>query len=358
MLKHFKILLVILLSIIFISSTVFADSSEAPLTRDQFNLWPQWPEYTVFNFFPSKGRNCTWYVHGRMIQLGYCKYALDSMRFNANTWAERADRGAVVTDQPERGVIAFWEGGVYFGSALGHVAVVEAVLDNGSILISESSSSASVYNTRLISPGDAIWPTAFIVVPAGQDKSVKFTPGEYVRVKADNLNFRVEGVNQTPILLAKNTVIKIKEHSSNGLFSSQPGSITSYHYWWYAEYDTGEELIKGWVAETYLETAGSFDPGSTREEEPVTNPPLDQDTVQEEDQEPVTESEPQVFPGDVIGNGRIDVRDVTFVMQYILNVRELEPEQLTAADVNDDGLVDIKDVSLIMRHVLGINKLA
>ena len=311
MFKIIKKSMLILLFITLLGNTVLADSSDAPLTRDQFNLWTQWPEYTVFNFFPSKGRNCTWFAHGRMMQLGYCKYALDSMRFNANTWAERADRGAVVTDLPERGVIAFWEGGVYFGSALGHVAVVEAVLDTGSILISESSSSGSEYNTRLISPDDAIWPTAFIAVPVGQDKSVKFTPGECVTVNADNLNFRVEGVNQTPLLLAKNTVIKIKEHSSNGLFSSQPGSTTSYHHWWYAEYDTGEELINGWVAETYLETAGEFDPASIREEEPVTNPPLDQDTAQGAEQEPVTESGPQVFYGDVVGNGLIDVRDVT-----------------------------------------------
>ena len=355
MLKPVKTLLILLFVIVTFSGTAYAGYTDTPLSREQFNQWPQWPEYTVFNFFPSKGKNCTWYAHGRMMQLGYCKYALDSMRFNANTWAREADRGAEVTDQPFQAVIAFWDSGAYFGSALGHVAVVEAVLESGAILISESSSSASPYNTRLIEPASNIWPTAFIKVPKMRDPSVAFSCGDYARVMAGNLNFRVEGVNQSPVLLEQDTVLAVKEHPSNGLYASQPGSVTEYHHWWYAAYDTGEEALSGWVAETYLKPTGDHVLQTVQEKEPAADLVSNKINGQKEEEgEEEALPEAQIVCGDVCGNGLVDVRDVNLVMRYILHMQELEPEQKMAADVNIDGLIDIKDVSIMMRFVLGM----
>ena len=328
-----------------------AAGNYTPLTKEEFEEWPYLPEYTVLNPFPSKGRNCTWFAHGRMMQIGYCKYVLDSMRYNANTWAERAERGAVVSDLAEPGTIAFWDSGLYYGSSLGHVAVVEAVYDDGSILISESSSSASAYNTRRIYPTDKIWPCAFIKVPPGADRSAMFIVGEYVATTVNNLNFRLEGANQFPLLLPKGTALKIKDHKSNGLYASQPGSINAYHYWWYAELKVEDETRYGWVAETYLQSMGFIEP------EPVTGMPEQQDPAQEslpeEGEDEALIPEPQQQLGDIAGNGIIDVRDVTLVMQHILKIASLDPAQLIAADVNSDGAVDVRDATLIMRFILG-----
>lgn len=57
-------------------------------------------------------------------------------------------------------------------------------------------------------------------------------------------------------------------------------------------------------------------------------------------------------PGDVNGDSRITVQDVSLVMQYLLNLVHFSPEQKRAADVNNDGWIDIRDVNLIMQRAL------
>jgi surface antigen len=316
------------------------------MTRDEFDRWPFYPEYTVFNFFPSKGRNCTWYAHGRMMQLGFCKYTLDSMRFNANTWAGSADRGAVVTDVPQPGSIAFWDGGAFYGSVLGHVGVVEQVRADGSILVSDSSSSASAYRVYPVLPGESKWPTAFIVVPEARPRSEAFTPGTLVKTTADGLNFRPEGINQPSISLSSGTVTGIRQHSSNGIYSSRPGSFSEYHYWWYAVLELDGEMQHGWLAETYLEVVGFSEP----EENPA--PGTEEDGATEPEPEPDTA--PVISYGDVSGTGVVNVLDVTLTMQHIMNIKLLSNEQVIAADVSGDGLIDVRDVVLIMQKALGL----
>ncbi|MFW6359637.1 MAG: CHAP domain-containing protein [Chroococcales cyanobacterium] len=63
---------------------------------------------------------------------------------------------------PQVGAIAVWEAGVNGAGSVGHVAVVERVYDDGSILISESNWAGTAYNTRRISRYN---PSKFIVVP-------------------------------------------------------------------------------------------------------------------------------------------------------------------------------------------------
>ncbi len=60
-------------------------------------------------------------------------------------------------------------------------------------------------------------------------------------------------------------------------------------------------------------------------------------------------------PGDVNGDGEVNIRDVTLVMQHILGLHTLAGEQIEAADVNDDGGVDIRDVTRIMQIALGLD---
>jgi len=388
-----------------LGSPVLADDQFPLMTREEFDEWPKWPEYTVFNYFPSKGSNCTWYAHGRMMQLGYCKEALDSMRFNAHTWADHAARGAEVTDIPEAASIAFWDGNASFGGSLGHVAVVEAVEEDGSILVSDSSSSRSAYNTYTIEPDDRRWPTSFIVLPAAAEKSNVFVPGENVRTTAGSLNFRLEGADRSPVQLPEGAILEVKEHPSNGIYASQPGSIFSYHYWWYAAAEINDQVEYGWVAESYLETAESTgplpeddsgsdpleetdpdhdpetesetksdpdsnpDPGSDPESDsevdsdsdPAANPEDeawsgDESDSSKDDSDPDSDSDsdPVIIYGDINGNGEVDVQDVTLTMQHVLKIKEFDDGQLGAADVNGDSKVDVNDVVLIMQHALGL----
>ena len=63
---------------------------------------------------------------------------------------------------------------------------------------------------------------------------------------------------------------------------------------------------------------------------------------------------PDVTFGDVNDDGKIDVRDVVMVMQYILELKELDNDQMKAADVTGDGKIDVNDVNQIMQYILGI----
>ncbi len=349
-----RLVLSFLVLLLIITTTGPAGAEHQVLTRAEFDLWPDYPEYTIFNPFPSKGRNCTWYAHGRMIQLGYCKYALDSMRFNAHTWAEHADRGALVTNVPVAGSIAFWGSGAFFGHLLGHVGVVEGVREDGSIIVSDSSSSASAYRVYMILPGEGRWPTAFITVPPARARSSQFLPGQLARVAADGLNFRLEGVNQPIVQLPKGTMVLIKEHPSNGIYSSQPGSITAYHHWWYAVVEVAGELKRGWLVQTYLEYAGVGDEVPDLNPAPSPAPTQNPEPNPNANPDPEIESKPVVMPGDVTGDRMVDIRDISLVMQKVIGITALSDEQIAAADVNHDGIIDVRDITLIMRYALGL----
>ncbi len=348
-----RLVLSFLVLVLIITIAGTAGAEHQVLTRAEFDLWPNYPEYTIFNFFPSKGRNCTWYAHGRMMQLGYCKYALDSMRFNAHTWAEQADRGALVTNVPVAGSIAFWDSGAFFGHLLGHVGVVEAVREDGSIIVSDSSSSASAYRVYTILPGEGRWPTAFITVPPARARSSQFLPGQLAGVTANGLNFRLEGVNQPAVQLPKGKRVLIKEHPSNGMYSSQPGSITAYHHWWYAVVEVKGELKHGWLAQTYLEFAGVGDDLPDLDPAPDPAPNQDPESNPNANPDPQIESKPVAMPGDVTGDRMVDIRDISLVMQKVIGITALSDEQAAAADVNRDGIIDVRDVTLIMRYALG-----
>ncbi|NEO26052.1 MAG: CHAP domain-containing protein [Kamptonema sp. SIO4C4] len=129
--------------------------------------WRNISEYTwPRNPFPNQGHNCTWYAHGRMMELGYSEYALDSMRRNAGKWDNDAARGCTVTYTPKVPCIAVWDPWVGGTEAEGHVAVVERVNSDGSIVISESNwPTGKLYQTRTIYPGQYGWPSKFITVP-------------------------------------------------------------------------------------------------------------------------------------------------------------------------------------------------
>lgn len=76
--------------------------------------------------------NCTWYVFGRLKELGFNPYDVITNLPNANEWGDVLHNGAEIVSSPQPGDVAQWTSGTY-----GHVAVVEKV-ENGRIWISES----------------------------------------------------------------------------------------------------------------------------------------------------------------------------------------------------------------------------
>lgn len=85
--------------------------------------------------------NCVGYANGRfneIIGAGYCKYQLVC---NAENFIESAKRqGLKISSKPVQGGIMVWQKGATLsgGDGAGHVAVVEEVYSDGSILTSES----------------------------------------------------------------------------------------------------------------------------------------------------------------------------------------------------------------------------
>lgn len=94
--------------------------------------------------------NCTWYAYNRRAELGM---PVGSFWGNANTWAANARAaGYLVDGNPSAGAVLADQSG-YFG----HVAVVESVYPDGSILISEMNNYAyggfGVVDNRTIPAG-------------------------------------------------------------------------------------------------------------------------------------------------------------------------------------------------------------
>ncbi len=96
--------------------------------------------------------NCTWYVYERRAQMGR---PVGSFWGNANTWASSARAaGYTVNRTPAAGAVLTDQAG-YFG----HVAVVERILPNGDVYITEMNNYAyggfNIVNDRTISAGQA-----------------------------------------------------------------------------------------------------------------------------------------------------------------------------------------------------------
>jgi surface antigen len=85
-----------------------------------------------FSYLGAALGNCTWYANGRGQQLGWSKAKIDKMYGNANQWGGQAIAAGIRTSNtPQVGAIAQWDSN--------HVAIVERVNGNGTVLISESS---------------------------------------------------------------------------------------------------------------------------------------------------------------------------------------------------------------------------
>lgn len=64
----------------------------------------------------------------------------------------------------------------------------------------------------------------------------------------------------------------------------------------------------------------------------------------------------EAVPGDINGDGVVNINDAIMVMKHVLGLSNLAGEQLEAADVTGSGAVDIRDVTRIMQISLGLDE--
>lgn len=96
--------------------------------------------------------NCTWYAYERRAQMGR---PVGSFWGNANTWASSARAAGYAVNRTAAAGAVFVDQAGYFG----HVGVVERVLENGDVVITEMNNYAyggyNIVNSRTISAGQA-----------------------------------------------------------------------------------------------------------------------------------------------------------------------------------------------------------
>lgn len=83
--------------------------------------------------------NCTGYVHGRWMELGNTGTEYNLSSGHANTYYDYPD-GYERGQEPRLGAVLCLSGG-----SAGHVAIVEEILDNGDIMVSESNYDRTVF---------------------------------------------------------------------------------------------------------------------------------------------------------------------------------------------------------------------
>ena len=150
---------------------------------------------SAFNGTANAMPNCTAYAFARTAELSYPTNVRDNVLFarkgadNARMWYSTTlwDKGSV----PKPGAIACWDG------ELGHVAIVEEVLDDGSVLVSQSNYGGTFFETKEysckvgeVTEGVGLVFQGYIYNPYVKDLRKDFIQSGQVDVVADRLRAR------------------------------------------------------------------------------------------------------------------------------------------------------------------------
>ncbi|MDE6730658.1 MAG: dockerin type I repeat-containing protein, partial [Oscillospiraceae bacterium] len=60
------------------------------------------------------------------------------------------------------------------------------------------------------------------------------------------------------------------------------------------------------------------------------------------------------LPGDVDGNGIVDITDVIRMNRVYVGRQKFTPEQIKAGDVNHDGKISLSDSMQVLRYLVGL----
>ena len=59
-----------------------------------------------------------------------------------------------------------------------------------------------------------------------------------------------------------------------------------------------------------------------------------------------------IQPGDINGDDQINIQDVIFLINFILDIQLPDSNQFIAADLNNDNILNVQDVILIVNNIL------
>ena len=161
----------------------------------------------------QNGGNCTCYAWGRMSEIigKACKLYTG----NAETWYSHTEDGYKRGKQPKLGAIICWEG---IGKKAGHVAVVEEIKSDGTIITSNSAWKKSLFYLKTLKPpyemGSGYKFQGFIYCP------IEFTPDENLNIQYqayDNKKKTWLGIITNYNDINTNGYAGIKGHSIGGI---------------------------------------------------------------------------------------------------------------------------------------------
>lgn len=89
------------------------------------------------------------------------------------------------------------------------------------------------------------------------------------------------------------------------------------------------------------------------EPKPADTQPTDDETEPKDGDTTADESR----KGDVNGDGKVNVTDVSRIAAYVKSVKKLDDDEMKCADINGDGKVNVSDISLLAAYVKGIKPL-
>ena len=104
--------------------------------------------------------NCVGYANGRFAEIIGKPYIQYQFTKNAENFIEDAIRfGLEVSPEPSLGGIMVWQGGesLYGEDGVGHVAIVEDIIDKDTILTSESAYEGFVFASMIRKRADGNW---------------------------------------------------------------------------------------------------------------------------------------------------------------------------------------------------------
>ncbi|MDE6087393.1 MAG: dockerin type I repeat-containing protein [Oscillospiraceae bacterium] len=62
------------------------------------------------------------------------------------------------------------------------------------------------------------------------------------------------------------------------------------------------------------------------------------------------------LPGDIDGNGTVDITDVIQMNRVYVGCQKFTPEQQKAGDINQDGRIDLSDSMQVLRYLVGLDE--
>ena len=172
--------------------------------------------------------NCVGYAWGRFYEI--MGKAPKLSRANAEMWFCYTQDGYKRGQTPKLGAVICWRKGKagWASDGAGHVAIVEKVNNDGSILISESGYKAFRFRTRVLRPpyaiGSAYTFQGFIYNPAAKD-----VPKESKYKALGNMNFRAKPEIDSAVLdVIKKDTLLVGTVDKNGWLKTTYNGKTGY----------------------------------------------------------------------------------------------------------------------------------